>query len=107
MPALYHTYQFVYGKKIGVIKLHPALARLIVESNDVKDVRAALAAAASTNTCTTGLIEADGSAVVGFMQVIHGRMLPMLVPPRPWLTYNSGGYLTVDRTHASPPSMTC
>lgn len=25
---------------------------------------------------------------------IHPQMLPMLVHPRPWLTYNSGGYLT-------------
>lgn len=25
---------------------------------------------------------------------MHPRMLPMLVHPRPWLTYNSGGYLT-------------
>ena len=67
VKALYHSYQFVFGKKIGVIKFHPSFSRLLVESNDVKDV-------------------------------IHGRMLPMLVPPRPWLTYNSGGYLTVDRT---------
>ena len=67
MPALYHSYQFVFGKKIGVVKFHPAFSRLLVEANDVKDV-------------------------------IHGRMLPMLVPPRPWLTFNSGGYLTVNRT---------
>ncbi|ORX90407.1 DNA/RNA polymerase [Basidiobolus meristosporus CBS 931.73] len=25
---------------------------------------------------------------------IHPRLLPMLVPPKPWLTFNSGGYLT-------------
>ncbi|CAI2165014.1 16952_t:CDS:10 [Funneliformis geosporum] len=25
---------------------------------------------------------------------VHPRMLPMLVHPRPWLTFNSGGYLT-------------
>jgi DNA-directed RNA polymerase len=24
---------------------------------------------------------------------LHPRLLPMLVPPRPWLSYNSGGYL--------------
>jgi len=66
LPALYHTYQFVYGKKIGVIKLHPALARLIVESNDVKDVRAVLAAAAA-KTCAVGLIEPIGSAMTGFV----------------------------------------
>ncbi|KAJ2415125.1 DNA-directed RNA polymerase [Coemansia sp. RSA 2530] len=28
--------------------------------------------------------------------VINARHLPMLVPPRPWLTYNSGGYLSQD-----------
>jgi hypothetical protein len=67
VPALYHTYQFVFGKKIGVVRLHPVLARVLVDAPDVRDV-------------------------------IHGRMLPMLVPPRPWLSYDSGGYLTVDRT---------
>ncbi|ORY08413.1 DNA/RNA polymerase [Basidiobolus meristosporus CBS 931.73] len=25
---------------------------------------------------------------------VHPRLLPMLVTPKPWLTYNSGGYLT-------------
>ncbi|KAJ2778575.1 DNA-directed RNA polymerase [Coemansia javaensis] len=28
--------------------------------------------------------------------VVDARHLPMLVPPRPWLTYSSGGYLTRD-----------
>ncbi|KAJ2797152.1 DNA-directed RNA polymerase, partial [Coemansia guatemalensis] len=32
-------------------------------------------------------------SIAGFM---HARHLPMLVPPRPWLSYNSGGYLTRD-----------
>ncbi|KAJ2659690.1 DNA-directed RNA polymerase [Coemansia sp. RSA 1199] len=27
---------------------------------------------------------------------VTARHLPMLVPPRPWMTYNSGGYLTRD-----------
>ncbi|KAJ1939640.1 DNA-directed RNA polymerase, partial [Kickxella alabastrina] len=27
---------------------------------------------------------------------VSARHLPMLVPPRPWLTYNTGGYLTHD-----------
>ncbi|KAJ2719384.1 DNA-directed RNA polymerase [Coemansia sp. Benny D115] len=27
---------------------------------------------------------------------INARQLPMLVPPRPWLTYDSGGYLSQD-----------
>ncbi|KAJ2098316.1 DNA-directed RNA polymerase, partial [Coemansia sp. S100] len=32
-------------------------------------------------------------ALVG---VVNARHLPMLVPPRPWLTFNSGGYLSQD-----------
>ncbi|KAJ1735822.1 DNA-directed RNA polymerase [Coemansia biformis] len=28
--------------------------------------------------------------------VVNARHLPMLVPPRPWMTYTSGGYLTQD-----------
>ncbi|KAJ2787266.1 DNA-directed RNA polymerase [Coemansia interrupta] len=27
---------------------------------------------------------------------VSARSLPMLIPPRPWLTYNSGGYLSQD-----------
>ncbi|KAJ1668868.1 DNA-directed RNA polymerase [Coemansia sp. RSA 1646] len=30
------------------------------------------------------------------VSIMTPRYLPMLVPPRPWLTYNSGGYLTKD-----------
>ncbi|KAJ2386139.1 DNA-directed RNA polymerase, partial [Coemansia sp. RSA 2559] len=30
------------------------------------------------------------------VSIMTPRHLPMLVPPRPWLTYNSGGYLTKD-----------
>ncbi|KAF9178895.1 DNA-directed RNA polymerase [Haplosporangium sp. Z 767] len=30
--------------------------------------------------------------------VIHPRLLPMLVHPRPWLAYNSGGYLNAQST---------
>ncbi|KAJ2673730.1 DNA-directed RNA polymerase [Coemansia sp. RSA 1085] len=42
-------------------------------------------------------------------EVVNSRHLPMLVPPRPWLTYNSGGYLTDDepcmRTKHDPEQM--
>ncbi|KAF9088689.1 DNA-directed RNA polymerase [Mortierella sp. AD031] len=30
--------------------------------------------------------------------VIHPRLLPMLIHPRPWLTYNNGGYLNAQST---------
>ncbi|KAJ2820856.1 DNA-directed RNA polymerase, partial [Coemansia sp. 'formosensis'] len=30
------------------------------------------------------------------VSVVNARHLPMLVPPRPWLTFNSGGYLSQD-----------
>ncbi|KAJ2615523.1 DNA-directed RNA polymerase [Coemansia sp. RSA 1365] len=62
---------------------------------------------AFTHSCTTrkgkryGMVTPHKSlmelfrseSIAGFM---HARHLPMLVPPRPWLAYNSGGYLTRD-----------
>ncbi|ORX70146.1 DNA/RNA polymerase, partial [Linderina pennispora] len=46
-----------------------------------------------------GVVVPHGSLREMFRQdslisVVNARYLPMLVPPRPWLTYNSGGYLT-------------
>ncbi|KAI8324578.1 DNA/RNA polymerase [Martensiomyces pterosporus] len=46
-----------------------------------------------------GIVSAHSSLRELFRQdsivgVMNARHLPMLVPPRPWLTYNSGGYLT-------------
>lgn len=66
VPAWYHSYIFVGGKKIGVVKPHPHVERMFADIRSVRDI-------------------------------IPSRMLPMLVPPRPWLTFNTGGYLTIDR----------
>lgn len=61
VPALYHSYQYSKGQKLGVIKCNEQLiARL--SSEPLK-----------------------GS--------IYPRLLPMLAPPRPWYSWNSGGYL--------------
>ncbi|KAG9299736.1 hypothetical protein G9A89_013096 [Geosiphon pyriformis] len=64
VPAFYHTYQYIRGKQIGVIKLYPALVESLSRE--------------------------------GMCDTIHPRMLPMLVPPKPWLTYKSGGYYTTE-----------
>lgn len=60
-PVFYHTYQFVHGQKIGVIKIH-------------RDVMMRLAGK-------------DISAC------IQPQLLPMLVPPKRWINYNSGGFM--------------
>ncbi|KCV68407.1 hypothetical protein H696_04702 [Fonticula alba] len=66
VPAWYHTYAFVAGRRVGVIRPHAQLSEILSQAK-------------ALNT------------------LLPGRLLPMLVPPRPWLTYNSGGYLTQDR----------
>ncbi|BFZ60130.1 DNA-directed RNA polymerase [Saitoella coloradoensis] len=60
-PAFFHAYQYSNGKKLGVIKMHPALMRHL------------------------GTDPMRGN--------VHPRLLPMVVPPRPWLSWNNGGYL--------------
>ncbi|KAI5805117.1 hypothetical protein EDC01DRAFT_685897 [Geopyxis carbonaria] len=59
-PAIYHTYQYIRGRKIGVIKFHAELIK--------KFAREPL------------------------RRGVLGRLLPMLVPPRPWMASNDGGY---------------
>lgn len=60
-PAFHHTYQFLQGQRLGVLKVHKSLVRQ-------------LAGNALTNA-------------------VQPQLLPMLVPPRPWVAYNDGGYL--------------
>lgn len=60
-PAFFHTYQYVQGQKIGILKLHKVLIRQLS-------------------------LDVDGS-------LIQPHFLPMLTPPRPWTSYNEGGYL--------------
>ncbi|KDE05915.1 hypothetical protein MVLG_03728 [Microbotryum lychnidis-dioicae p1A1 Lamole] len=60
-PAFSHSYQYVRGKRVGVIKVNPAIASRI----DTDPLRITL----------------------------HPRFLPMVVKPKPWLSYNSGAYL--------------
>ncbi|CAG8465011.1 7475_t:CDS:10 [Paraglomus occultum] len=60
LPAFYHTYECIKGKRIGIIKFADSLIELLTKDR-VRDA-------------------------------IHPRMLPMLVPPRPWLSHKSGGY---------------
>jgi DNA-directed RNA polymerase len=59
--AFNHSYEYVRGRKLGVIRLNPAVA--------------------------------DRLATDSVRQVIHPKHLPMLVPPRPWASWNSGAYL--------------
>ncbi|KAI9246437.1 hypothetical protein BDA99DRAFT_526873 [Phascolomyces articulosus] len=62
IPAFFHTYQYVKGKRVGIIKFSEPLTKLL-SREPVRDT-------------------------------LHPRLLPMIVHPRPWLSYNSGGYLS-------------
>lgn len=62
-PAFFSTYQYIAGKKLGVIRLNEAVG----ERLDRESVR----------------------------ETLHPRHLPMLVPPKPWLSHDSGGYFSV------------
>ena len=58
------------GKQYGVIRLHDSVARAF----------------------ETYATDSSGKAARGLMLP---KLLPMLVPPKPWLTHDSGGYLTI------------
>ncbi|EDK40635.2 hypothetical protein PGUG_04733 [Meyerozyma guilliermondii ATCC 6260] len=60
-PAFHHTYQFLQGQRLGVLKVHKSLIRQLA-----------------------------GNAL---SNAVQPQLLPMLVPPRPWVAYNDGGYL--------------
>ncbi|KAI8980813.1 hypothetical protein BDB01DRAFT_906773 [Pilobolus umbonatus] len=62
IPAFFHTYQYVHGKRVGIIKYSEQLTEMI-SREPIRDT-------------------------------LHPRLLPMLVHPRPWLSFNSGGYLS-------------
>lgn len=66
-PAFYSAYEYIQGKKLGVIRLNEVVSQRL----DKESVR----------------------------ETLHPRHLPMLVPPRPWLSHDSGGYFSV-RTSA-------
>ena len=62
-PAFSHTYEYIRGYKLGIIKLNPVVAeRMAKDSLSMRDT-------------------------------MHPRHLPMLVKPKPWLNYNEGGYI--------------
>ncbi|CAO0798336.1 unnamed protein product [Mucor circinelloides] len=62
IPAFFHTYQYVHGKRVGIIKFSEQLTHML-SREPIRDT-------------------------------LHPRLLPMLVHPNPWLSYNSGGYLS-------------
>lgn len=62
-PAFNHEYEYIRGKKLGVIKLNPEVAREFTS----KEIH-------------------EGAAT------LHPRHLPMFVPPRPWVGHSSGAY---------------
>ena len=59
-PAVYHSYDYLKGRRIGLLKLHPNLQKKLA----AEPMR------------------------IG----VTGRLLPMLVPPRPWINHDDGGY---------------
>lgn len=62
-PAFYSAYQYVQGKRLGVLRLNDVVRHRLARDNT--------------------------------MDTLHPRHLPMLVPPNPWIRYDSGGYLSV------------
>ncbi|BGP17999.1 hypothetical protein JCM10213_005038 [Rhodosporidiobolus nylandii] len=60
-PAFSHAYQYLRGRKLGVIQVNPVVADRM--DRDPLNV------------------------------TLHPRFLPMLVKPKPWLSWNSGAYL--------------
>lgn len=63
-PAFYSTYQYIQGKRLGVIKLNEAVGEVLSKERMSGDF-------------------------------LSPRHLPMLVPPKPWTDYESGGYYSV------------
>ncbi|KAI0753612.1 DNA/RNA polymerase [Fomes fomentarius] len=60
-PAFNHSYEYLRGHKLGVIKFNPAVA--------------------------------DRMSKDPIAETLHPRHLPMLMKPKPWLSYNNGGYI--------------
>ncbi|KAG6906515.1 hypothetical protein DXG01_013542 [Tephrocybe rancida] len=60
-PAFFHTYEYLRGQKLGVVRLNPLVSARL-----------------ATDKVSTS---------------VHPRHLPMLVKPKPWLDYRTGGYL--------------
>ncbi|OSX56620.1 hypothetical protein POSPLADRAFT_1175011 [Postia placenta MAD-698-R-SB12] len=60
-PAFFHSYEYLRGYKLGVIKLNPEISERMAKD--------------------------------ALRETLHPRHLPMLVKPKPWLSYDQGGYL--------------
>ena len=60
-PAFFHSYEYLRGHKLGVVRLNPEVSERM--SRD------------------------------GLRETLHPRQLPMLMKPKPWLSYDQGGYL--------------
>lgn len=60
-PAFFHSYEYVRGHKLGVIRLNPLVAEQLAKD--------------------------------GLGEALHPRHLPMLIPPKPWLSHDNGGYV--------------
>jgi len=60
-PAFFHSYEYLRGHKLGVIRLNQEVAERMARD--------------------------------GIRETLHPHQLPMLVKPKPWLSYDQGGYL--------------
>lgn len=85
--------------EIGVYVISLALECLRFVGPDSKSYPAFTHRVMSTNGQSIGVLEVN-TEVFKLMSVesatpfVEPWSMPMLVPPRPWITYNSGGYLT-------------
>lgn len=59
-PAFFHSYEYIRGHKLGVIRMNPIVAERL-SKDDV-------------------------------LPTLHPRHLPMLTPPKPWVSPDNGGY---------------
>lgn len=63
LPVFYHTFLYMRGHRVGIIKSHPEFAKFFTAPGAEKEAS------------------------------LNPRYLPMVALPRPWLSFNDGGYL--------------
>lgn len=93
-PAYKHGYHFANGKKMGVIECHEAVANVLLTSMD-RIQHASLSSAASSELKDSDNALQPSTKVATPELNSMPKMLPMLIPPKPWFTWDSGGYLTI------------
>ena len=71
MAAFYHTYDFVGDQTVGIVRPNERLIELL----------------------TSRKPSARASVLTGSTRVVDASLVPMITPPKPWLSIREGGYL--------------